>query len=168
MDQISEKLQRLTAEQYGESHRAHTLEIYKLYVEMADRISARRQSANSWMLAVNTAIVAAAGYVRLAPEQAPLLFYLLVSIAGMVICYMWYRLIRSYRGMNTGKFAVIHEIEQTLPLAVYDEEWRALGEGKDPTKYLPFTVVEARIPWVFFALHGAAVAFSLLEFGRHV
>ena len=34
------------------------LEQYKLYVEMADRISSRRQNANSFFLSINTAIVA--------------------------------------------------------------------------------------------------------------
>ena len=37
---------------FGESYQAHYLEIYKLYVQMADNISARRQSANSFFLGV--------------------------------------------------------------------------------------------------------------------
>src|SRR2546426_1964670 len=40
------------------------LEQYKLYVEMADRISARRQTANEFFLSVNTVIVALLGYLR--------------------------------------------------------------------------------------------------------
>ena len=46
---------------YGESYQAHSLEIYKLYVQMADNISARRQSANSFFLTVNTAIIGIVG-----------------------------------------------------------------------------------------------------------
>src|SRR5262245_9792406 len=39
----------------------HLLEQYKLYVEMADRISQRRGTANTFFLTVNTAIIGALG-----------------------------------------------------------------------------------------------------------
>ena len=71
----------------------------------------------------------------------------------MVLSFLWYRLIRSYKDMNSGKFKVIHEIEKQLPLKPYDAEWTALGRGKDPSLYLPFTNIELFVPWVFFAIH---------------
>ncbi|RDD97660.1 hypothetical protein DTW92_07525 [Paracoccus pantotrophus] len=49
------------------------LEIYKMLVEMADRVSQRRQSANSFYLTVNTAIIGgAARYAQklVTPAQA--------------------------------------------------------------------------------------------------
>jgi hypothetical protein len=42
---------------------SHLLDQYKLYVEMADRISQRRTSANTYFLSVNSAILAFAGYL---------------------------------------------------------------------------------------------------------
>ena len=51
-------------EEYGENYKAHLLEQYKLYVEMADRISARRQTANSFFLSINTAIIALISYLN--------------------------------------------------------------------------------------------------------
>lgn len=42
---------------------SHLLDQYKLYVEMADRISQRRTTANSYFLSVNSAILAFAGYL---------------------------------------------------------------------------------------------------------
>ena len=45
----------------GDKDRAATLEQYKLYVEMADRISARRGLTNTLFLTLNTAIFAAIG-----------------------------------------------------------------------------------------------------------
>jgi hypothetical protein len=41
------------------------------------------------------------------------------------------------------EFAVIHKIEEQLPLRLYEYEWQILGYGKDPKKYRPFTHVEA-------------------------
>lgn len=152
---IEKELHRKREEEYGENYRAHYLEIYRLYVEMADKISERRQSANSFFLTVNTAIVAIVSYVQLGADAGMQKdFYGIVSLAGMTLCYMWYRLIRSYKDMNTGKFKVIHQIEQNLPLAPYDAEWEALGRGEDRKLYWPFTHIEKNVPWVFFFLHG--------------
>ena len=43
----------MNPEKYGEKYKEHLLEQYKLYVEMADRISGRRQTANSFFLSIN-------------------------------------------------------------------------------------------------------------------
>ncbi len=61
-------------------------------------------------------------------------FYGLISIAGMLICYSWYRLIRSYKDLNSGKFKLVHEIEKLLPISPFDDEWEIVGRGKDKTK----------------------------------
>lgn len=130
------------------------LEQYKLYVEMADRISSRRQNANSFFLSINTAIVALVSYVQLGnSDTATFKLHWLIAISGIFVSYMWYRLIRSYRDLNSAKFKVIHHIEQILPLRPYDAEWAAVGHGKNPKLYLPFTHIEIGIPWVFIIIH---------------
>ena len=134
------------------------LEQYKLYVEMADRISARRQTANEFFLSVNTAIVALLGYLRTVQENSGVgQLYWLVAAAGIALAYMWYRLVRSYKDLNSAKFDVIHEIEQALPLRPYDREWEKVGRGKNPKLYLPFTNVERGVPWIFLVLHSVAL-----------
>ena len=132
---------------YGENYQAHSLEIYKLYTQMADNISARRQSANSFLLTANIAIIAFVGYVGENPGN------LIVSLAGTVVCFIWYRIIRSYKDLNSGKFKVIHEIEKELPFSPYEAEWEALGRGKDSKRYLPFTSIESYVPVIFGILH---------------
>ena len=47
-----------TQEQYGDSYKEHILEIYKLYVDMADRVSQRRANTNAFFISVNTFLVA--------------------------------------------------------------------------------------------------------------
>lgn len=154
---IKDKLIVSDKSAYGEHYEAHCLEIYKLHVQMADNISARRQSANSFFLAVNTAIIGIVGYVGGSSGE----WKWFVSLAGMVLCYSWYRLIRSYKDMNSGKFKVIHEIEKELPLSPYDAEWEALGRGKDAKLYLPFTHIEVWVPVVFGVLHGVAILMAM-------
>lgn len=155
---LLETLLGQTPQEYGDLHSAHILEIYKLYVEMADRVSSRRHSANSFFLTINTALVALLGYNRLSISAATNLErHLLVALSGMALCFLWYRIIRSYRDLNSAKFKVIHEIENHLPLRPYDAEWTAVGRGKDPKLYLPVTRIEMLIPWAFLAMHGYVV-----------
>lgn len=77
----------------------------------------------------------------------------LLGIAGISVCFLWSRLIRSYKDLNSAKFKVIHVIEKRLPLSPYDAEWIAMGEGKNPDLYKPVTHIEIAVPWIFVALH---------------
>lgn len=149
---------QLSSEQAYETkdkYQAHLLDQYKLYVEMADRISSRRQSANSYFLSINTALLGFIGYFG---TREPTTYLWLVAAAGVALSYLWYRLIRSYRDLNSAKFLVIHEIEKRLPLSPYEAEWEAMGRGSDPKLYKPFTHIEAGVPWVFVALHAVVLA----------
>jgi len=135
-----------------------------MYVEMTDHISSRRQTANSFFLTLNSAIVTFISYANFAAskeQQIGFLFYGLVAIAGMILSYLWYRLVLSYKQINSGRFAVIHEIEDLLPLRPYKAEWIALGKGRRPDIYKPFTHIEILVPWVFFAIHVVIFVASL-------
>jgi len=170
---IDEVLFKQSKEAYGADYATHCLEIYKLYVEMADRISSRRHSANSFFLTINSAIIAVLGYVQFGVYLGAKLgvepsqtndFYWIISVLGMILCLIWFRLIQSYKQLNTAKFKVILQMEQSLPIAPYDAEWEAAGRGDDPSLFKPFTQVEMAIPWVFFLLNLAVflkVTFSL-------
>ena len=145
-----------------EKLRGVLLEQYKLYVEMTDRISARRQNANTFALSVNTALIALIGYVQ--TQDSTVLkegFFWAVAVAGLLLNFVWYRMVRSYSDINTAKFKVIHEIEKRLVISPYDAEWEAVGRGKNPKLYRPFTAIEAWVPWVFFALYCVVLSRSI-------
>ncbi len=146
---IKEKLASLKEEDYGSDYRNHILEIYKTYVQAADAISSRRQSSNSFFLTVNIGIIGAAGYFSDKDGSSTWI----VSLAGAILCYVWYRLVRSYKDLNSAKFKVIHEIEKELPISPYEAEWEAVGRGNNSDLYLPFTRIELWIPRVFLAVH---------------
>jgi hypothetical protein len=123
-------LLRASEGEYGDCNRQQLFDQYKLAVEMADRVSARRMQANTFFLAVNTGL-----------------------IAVLVLCYGWWRIVGSYRQLSSGKHAVILEIETLLPAAPYAAEWAVLGEGRDPRRYLPLTRVETWVPRLFALLY---------------
>jgi hypothetical protein len=153
-DDFQSCLLGLSKEVYGSEYNSHLLAQYELYVEMADRVSERRQAANTYFLTINTALVAMLG-IAWSSAIGVLMstWFIVVGVGGMILCYSWYRLLRSYRDLNSGKFKVIHAIESCLPLRPYDAEWARLGRGRDSKLYLPFTGIETKVPWVFFFLY---------------
>jgi hypothetical protein len=140
--------------EYAESNDRYllaVLEQYKLCVEMADRVSARRNLTNTFFLSLNSAVVAVVAAVsgRTLADMSVLLL-----LAGLVIlisqCAAWFVMVRSYRQLNTAKYAVIGAFEERLPAFAYSRaEWGALGEGRDWRKYLPLTHVEQWVPVIF-------------------
>jgi len=144
------RLFQKSEKEYGDNYKSHLFEQYKLYIQSAEKISDRRQNANNYFITINTALISFLGL----SFQIKLLENLgwiksLLAILGIIICVIFWFLLRSYKQLNSGKFKVIHEIEKNLPLALYDYEWKILGEGKDKQLYYPFSHIELLIPWVF-------------------
>lgn len=134
----------------GERYQAAILEQYKTYVEMADRISARRSLTNTFFLTLNTAIFGVIGvFWKDRPAVTPwLLVFPLLAL--VVQCGGWFLLVRSYRQLNSAKYIVVGVLEERLPASLYwRAEWTALGEGRDKAKYWPMTHLEQWIPAIF-------------------
>jgi len=146
---------------YGEKYKDHYLAQYLKYVDMADKISDRRSSANTFFLTVNTALVSAIGFANLSAGGKAHFFHALMSAAGAILSYSWYRLIRSYKDLNTAKFGMIHKLEQRLPVRLCEAEWEMVGKGKNRKLYLPFTHIEIYVPWLFFVLYLVLIVYVL-------
>jgi hypothetical protein len=159
-DDLEEALFNQPAGLSSGDYSRYLFEQYKLYIESAERISDRRQKSNEFFLALNTAILTVVGFAIGKGDGFPPFFYILIGSGGIIICYFWYRIVRSYKGLNGGKFDVIHMIETKLPLSLYNSEWEILGRGNDKSKYWPFSHIELNIPWIFIIFH----SFILLKF----
>lgn len=144
-----------------EHYQAALLEQYKVYVEMADRISARRALANTFFLTLHAAVLTLIGvFWDKQPEGTPWLL-LLPLVVALGLCLAWFWLVRSYRQLNSGKFAVIAALEQRLPASPFwKAEWTALGKGLDKSMYWPLTHLEQWVPLLFGLAYllGAALA----------
>jgi len=153
-EEIERKLFALPNGNYGDKYIEHLLEQYKIYIASAEKISDRRQKTNEFFLGLNTALVTLLGFALTKNDDSEMsLILILSSVAGMGICYLWFRIIRSYDGLNGGKFKVIHMIEKRLPLALYDTEWELLGRGNNRKIYWPFTKIEKNVPKLFIAIY---------------
>ena len=146
-------LLRQRKDDYGVEYEKHLFEQYKIYIEMADRVSARRMLANSFFAGVHTTLVVAfTVLLREKVLQTSLLIFVPL-IALLLLCYLWRSVVNSYRQLNSGKYKVVLALEQMLPVAPYHAEWIALGEGKDRKLYRPLTYEEKWVPVCFGVLY---------------
>lgn len=143
---IADKSAQL-ADGLKKADRAERLELYKLMVEMADRVSQRRQVANSFYLSINTLLVGGSAY--LGATTASTRTTLLVSLAGVMVCIYWIRAIESYKTLNTAKFSIINEIEDGLVIKPFTDEWAKLDPNGDGKRHKPFHETERFVPRVF-------------------
>jgi len=159
-------LRSRTPEDYGDRYQDHLLEQYKLYVETSQQVSERRQNANNYLLALNSSLVTL--FVGFLSTFGHHRWNVLIAITGLLICFIWYSLVDSYKDLNAAKFAVIHELEEQLPAALFRHEWWVCGHSRKKTdkpiedRYVPLTHLERWIPWMFAVLYLALGAYALL------
>ena len=135
---------------YGGSFHADLLDQYKLYIQSAANVSARRVTSNRYLLTLNAALVAVYGLQSANFGQG--YWTLLIPVIGIPVSVLWYLIIKSHADLNRIKFDVIHEFEQHLPAAVYKYEWKLAEEGQGKT-YRAVTTIERWIPILFAVLH---------------
>lgn len=149
---------------------ADRFKLFELAVEMADRVSARRATANTLFVTLHTALVAAIGLVRprrletggagaghLVEDNFGLI---LIAVFGIVLAVTWFLLLKSYRDLNRAKFQVIDELEKDLPVPIFRREWELLK--KDPIKplrkrYAELGLVEQAVPVAFIVIYLIAI-----------
>jgi hypothetical protein len=155
-DEIIEKALWQTAHTWDEESSPELLLAqYTRYLEMADAVSERRATANTFFLTLNTGMVTAiATFGDLLILGSAYLWIVLLAL--MNLCVAWMFLLRSYRTLNRAKFKVVGMLEQRLPASPFwSAEWQALKEGKDWLVHVPLTPLETLVPLVFIALYGA-------------
>ena len=132
------------------------MDVYKLAVEMADRVSARRSTANAFFLTVQTAFVAVLGLAAPNLAESPWWTSLAVALAGVVLSASWWLQLRSYRDLNRAKFTVITSVEEQLPVRIFADEWAVLKRNRIRRwqgRYAELGAVERIVPVVFAALY---------------
>ena len=143
-------------------------EQYKLAVEMADRLSARRGTTNAFYATLNAGLVTAVGLLRtpatdgipLSSEFAPLLG----ASAGLALCVVWFLTLRSYRHLSGAKWQIILEMEKRLPAQAFGDEWDRLPheERRWRDRYQPLSTSERVVPWLFGGVYALALLMLVL------
>ncbi len=155
----------MTPKEYGDDYSGHLLEQYKLYAEMADRVSQRRDQSNRFYAGLLAGMIAIMIVLtRLDVSDDILAVVLLVGgLFGAFLSVVWFVNIRSYRTLNTAKYKVINELEESLPTRGYAREWDLLTASSSSPRYFQLTRVEQFVPVIMFLLFSGLVTYSILR-----
>jgi hypothetical protein len=153
-------LQSRTPEEYGAKYQDHLLEQYKLFVETSQHVSDKRQNSNNYLLTLNSSLVTL--FVVFLSTFGHHRWNALIPAIGLIVCFIWYSLVDSYKHLNTAKFKVIHEMEEQLPVALFRHEWHVCGHCKTKGKYTPLTHLERWVPVAFAILYAVLAGYALI------
>ena len=129
-------------------------------MQSAENVSARRVASSRYLLTVNAALVALYG---LQPVDFGENYWTLsVPLIGVLVSWLWCRVIKSHADLNRIKFVLIHEMERHLPAAMYRYEWQLAEEGQGKS-YKTVTTIERWIPVLFSVLHAVLAIVIILE-----
>ena len=157
-----EDVVRCSRDAYGGTFTADLLEQYKLYVQSAEHVSARRLASSRLLLGLNAGLAALYGIQPAGFGQS--WWAAAVPVLGIAVSLLWSRIIRSHRDLNRVKFELIHELERHLPAAPYTCEWRLADQGRGRS-YRAVTDIERWLPWTFLVLHAVLLIALAVEAG---
>lgn len=129
------------------------IEQWKTCVDMANKNSEKRNSANALFVTINSGLIAAISVVGNTRT-------FMLAFVGVFICWEWKKLLRSYAELNCVKYEIINKIEEDLPYKPFSDEWAMLQERG----YVGLCSVEGMIPWVFIALYLYSIISELHTF----
>lgn len=79
-------------------YKNHLFEQYKLFIESVEKTSDRRQQTNNYFIAINTALISLVGLsLQIKIFENSSWLKILLTILGIIICFIFYFLIRSYK-----------------------------------------------------------------------
>jgi hypothetical protein len=139
------------------------LALFELYLATAEKVSDRRAQANSWMLSVNSAIVAFYGYLEadktVVGAAQKVVWLWAIPLAGALVCLAWIFILTSYRKLNGAKFEVVQQLEADLPIPVFTLEHEAYTrDGRWALSY-----IETVIPGCFILLYATVLIVAILN-----
>jgi len=125
---------------------------YKIYVEMADRVSARRSLAHTFFMTFHAVVLGVLGLSLMHLESINRVGFLLFPLLGLlVMCYGWWALVQYFRRLTRAKSMVIDELEKRLPSRPsIQAEHKAMGKINP---YAPLKRMEVILPIIFALLY---------------
>lgn len=135
------------------------MEQYKLYVDLVQSNRARRSTANSFFLGLNTSVFVAVGALwhsgPLPGDRAVLLLPLMVLLTQ---CLAWVGTVQRHRQIGERHWLAVRRLEERLPAAA--SLWQ------DSPGRLPLTQIEMIVPGLFAIAYVLLFAVAAVAGGR--
>ena len=141
------------------------LEQYKVYSNTLDDSSTARRTFHTLFISINSLLffgisLAIGNKGTLVSIDTHMLLFM--NAVGVLISFAWYLIIYRYRARSGEILCILCEIEEKMPLRLFQTEYDRMRE-----RFSPFTrdllSVEIWIPWLFVVIH---VSFVLGIYAR--
>lgn len=148
---------------YGDKLQEHLLEQYKIYIEMADRVSSRRLQTNGFFITIFSGLFAIVAFLFNKDTQLSVNLQngLLwgIGLSGILLSILWRQSIDSSKILNSGKFKVINAIENKLPCPGYYEEWDIVKRNG----YNSASRIENWLAWIFLGFWISLIIYLITQ-----
>lgn len=121
-------------------------EQYKLFVEMANDVSERRDRTNKFYATLMSLLLTIFGIISSITKEW--IIFIIPLLLMILISWVWMKNIQSYSTLNRGKFDVINEIEKQLPAKGFTIEWELM----ELYNYQELTKVEKKVPLIILII----------------
>jgi hypothetical protein len=142
------------------------LEQYKIMVGSTEKVTDQRMRVNNLFFTVTSSILSVSLVVGKAFEfsLAGSFGMLILSTMAFVVTFFWEKLVRSYGKLNTGKFAVIDQIEKRLRTNMFEHEWNILQQqiGYESNTETEANVI-SRFRWFILAVVSVELMYILSQ-----
>lgn len=126
------------------------LQEYILYVQHKENFVNRSFSANRFYMILSLVVLAATVPVKFIPFSFGIIFTMLFSLIGMILCVLWVMNNAAYKRLLKIKFQkVIERLEDELPVKPYQMESEALKEA-NKNKVSLFADLQQTLSWLIF------------------
>lgn len=133
-----------------------TISQYLMYAQTAENVSGRRIATLQLMSAASAALLATLGFGL--SGDAFFMYGIVTSVVGILIACLALSLVDSHRMLNSIKYAVILEFEQTISARPFTREWGLLRRRG----YVQLTLIERWIPVAFAVMHVLVLVYSIV------
>ncbi len=140
--------ENLKAEMGEENYYAGILEQWGVANELANDVSNRRAELNNFYVSLMSILVGGVIFsdsITGSNIIVSVAAVVIISLIGVFCCHSWRSQIRAYRQLNKEKYAVINELEKSLPANVLGYEYYLLLNDMKSEKKSLLTVHEEAI-----------------------
>jgi len=138
-------------------------EQYKLYVEMANDVSERRDRTNKFYVTLMSLLLTVFTIMTSITKEK--IIFIIPLLLMILFSRVWMKNIKSYSTLNRGKFDVINKIEKLLPAKGFAIEWELM----ELYNYQRLTKVEKNVPLILCIISTilsiALIVFILIQKG---
>ena len=145
----------------GNNYFSFLLKQYTIYMDLTDKQGSKRDTQNSFFLALHTLIVSGIGFcIYYLPDAV--YFSIILSLLGLFFAATWQKLIITSRTLKDVAYRLINIFESRMPISGFSVQYKLLLEDtKYKAYYIPFTTIEEKIPKYFALSYTVLVGFIL-------